>query len=240
MRRDGTASRLLLITRHFPLITEMIFSQRDAPRAFRARLAEHNRIAWACAGFSLAGAALAWLVFYGVIAGGALLLATVIHGEDTRMPREVPMIVLGAGLVLCLWSAIARWRSRFRPLNDRSIVGWHLLKETLLLPPRMTFAIKDHLDARIALSRSERRDAWHLLVTISDMGRANNSALSYDFPNPHRLAKLLMALQFSGWIDLHRGNEDWFYVVRSLEQKDLRKLKLAAESTVEELGKGSI
>jgi len=204
---------------------------RDAPKGFRNRIAEHNRIAWACALFSLLGAALAWLLLYGLIAGGILLFQTVLHGDAVRSPAWLPQAVLGIAAFLLCWNALERWRRRYRPLRDRAIVGWHLLTEVLLLPPRLTLGAWDHLAGRIALSRSERRDAWSLLLAIADMGRANNSALSYDFPNPRRLAKLLMALQFAGWIDLHRGDEDWYYMVRSHEEAGLKMLKLADEET---------
>jgi hypothetical protein len=108
-------------------------------------------------------------------------------------------------------------------------MGGHLIAEILLLPARATLLVWDHVDTRIVLSEAERAEAWALMRTILGLKRADRSLLARDFPDPGRLSKMLMALQFAGWIDLHRGEEDFYYRVRSDREIDLRSLVAESE-----------
>ena len=45
----------------------------EAPKAFRARMAGHNRNCWLAAALSLVGASLVWMVFGAIFVGGALV-----------------------------------------------------------------------------------------------------------------------------------------------------------------------
>ena len=182
--------------------------------AFGARIAEHNRscciaapLSLTCAVVCLDGRRSLWMR-----AESSFL-------KLTPQKHMLSAIVLSRG-ILCDRSILSRRHRRpsTRALQappDRSIIGWHLIADVLLLPARATLLVWDHLNARIALSRTEREEAWRLMRTISKMRRADRSLLAGEFPASARLAKMLEALQFAGWIGLYRGEEDWYYRIRS-------------------------
>ncbi|HEY5777249.1 MAG TPA: hypothetical protein VIT00_00840 [Terrimicrobiaceae bacterium] len=60
------------------------------------------------------------------------------------------------------------------------------------------------------------------------MRRADGSLLAGEFPDSARLAKMLEALQFAGWIGLYRGEEDWYYRVRSDQERIVNSLATGA------------
>ena len=92
------------------------------------------------------------------------------------------------------------------------------------MPARLTFAIGDHLGARVKLSGGERREAWHILRAIWQMGRADASQLGRELSDPRLLSKLLPALQLTDWIDFHSSEGEWYYRVRTDQEDLLREL----------------
>lgn len=200
----------------------------NIPSSFRSRIAEHNRNCWFASLLSLLGSFVAWLFVFALYTGGVLLFETVFTGDASLLRPPFWYYPVGAVLliVILLLATFVRWRRRFRPVGDRSIIGFHLIPEVLLLPASLTFAIWDHLAARIKLTRAEMEDAWRLLIQIHEMKRADTARLAYIYPDPRQLHHLLLALQLSDWIDLHRGEEDWFYRIRSDQEPLLKNLLL--------------
>lgn len=198
----------------------------DVPYEFRRRLAEHNRTCWTAALFSLFGAAVGWSLLFALFYVGALLVEGLRAGDLILVQPEkwIYWTAAGGALLMLAGTATHRYFKRFQPPPDRPIIGGHVLPEILLLPPRMTLAIWDHINARVTLTPGEVREAWSLLLAIFGRGRADLTKLSMDSPQPEHLARLLLALQLTDWIDLHRGVEDWFYRVRSDEAPVLRRL----------------
>lgn len=176
--------------------------------------------------FSLLGAWMGWMVFFAVYTGGVLVFETIRTGNVDLFRPPAWYWPVGAAAVagLLLGGVVSRWRNRFRAPRDRAIIGWHLLPEVLLLPPQMTFAVWDQIDARITLNRADLRDAWGLLQTIFAWKRAGAGRLLGEFPDGRRLSRLLTCLQLAGWIDLHRGEEEWFYRVLSDQEPLLHAL----------------
>jgi hypothetical protein len=205
------------------------------PEAFCARIEEHNRSCWIAAALSLWCAGLAWAVASGLYATGVLLFVAIRSVDTFELPQWFyPAAICGIiGLFFC--AAVDRRLGRFKPFPDRSIIGWHLIADVLLLPARASLMVWDYLDARILLSLAEREEAWQLMRRISKMKRADSSLLASDFPDPARLAKMLMALQFAGLIDLHRGEEDWYYRVRSDQERAVGSLVTEFERSGDEL-----
>lgn len=198
----------------------------SAPAVFRSRIADHNRSCWIAAALSVLGAWLSWLLFFAFAASLVLVFETVRTG-DVNLPKPPDWAVpagLAAVVILLVWAGFQRAIRRYRPPPDRQIIGWHLVPDVLLLPARMTFAIWDHLAARIVQSGTERDESWRLLLAIAAMERADESRLAYDFPDPGQLRRMLLSLQLAGWIDLHQSEEGWFYRVRSDEEATLREL----------------
>lgn len=187
------------------------------PPAFLQSIKDHNRHSWAAAFFSLMGAFFAWLFFTAVYVGLALLIHTVSTGDTSFVSTPRWLIPLGCGLavVLLVFASIDRWRRRFRPTSDRSIIGWHLFGEVLFLPPRLTYAIWDHIELRLRPTAWELTESWRLLQIIASQPRVPYSSLGQEFGDPVLLPRLLLILQLTGWIDLQRGEEDWYYYVPS-------------------------
>lgn len=204
------------------------------PSEFSDRFADHNRSCWVAAILSVFGAALAWVFFFAIFTSVVLVFETVRTGS-TELMRPPPWYWIAAGCGaagLIFWGAVNRWRNRYRLPPDRPIIGWHLLPEFLLLPPKMTFAIWDHVAARVPLSAHEKEEAWYLLQAIFAAKRAELWQLAQNVPDERHRNKLLQALQLTGWIDLHRGEETWFYRVLSDQEPLLRSL--AAGGAVED------
>ena len=210
------------------------------PPEFRQRIAEHNRSCLFGALLSFLGALLAWFLL-GSLYFGAVQLFDVIRTGETSY-RSPPFWFLPGGLglflLILLWAGWDRWRKRYRPPSDRMIIGWHLLPEVLLLPARTTFGIFDYLMAQVWLSRQEMEEAWRLLLEIHAMQRAETTRLAQEFPDTRELQKLLISLQLTDWIDLHRGEDDWFYKITSNNESLLRALTRQPEPESEETAEG--
>ncbi|HEU4678825.1 MAG TPA: hypothetical protein VFS35_04850 [Terrimicrobiaceae bacterium] len=189
-----------------------------------AQIAEHNRSCWIAAVLSLWCAVLAWALAGAVYRGPVVLVEALCGGKPAELPIWFLPVGLCAVVALLVAGLINRRRECFNPVSDRSILGWHLIAEVLLVPARATLLVWDHVAARIVLSRAERAETWALMRTILGLKRADRSLLARDFPDPGRLSKMLLALQFAGWIDLHRGEEDFYYRVRSDRERDIRFL----------------
>ena len=180
---------------------------------------------------SVLGAWLSWMFFFALYTGGVLVFETVRTGNvDLFKPPWWYWPGCGAGAaILVLWGAADRWKNRFRLPPDRPIVGWHLFPEFLLLPAKLTFAIGDHVAARVSLHAWEREEAWRLLQVVFALKRAELPQLGMEFSDARQLSRLLTGLQLTGWIDLHRGEETWFYRVVSDQEPLLRSLLAGAE-----------
>lgn len=201
------------------------------PPGFDHRIAEHNRHAWMAAGLSLLGAWIGWLVGYGILVGLALGFLTVLHGQDVLMgerlmqiPGWLHLAALGIAVALLSWAAVDQSRRRFRPADDRPLIGWHLAADFLLTPARLTFAIWSNLGLVIRLSRFEKQEAVAVLAHIFERGRVPVSSLGAYFPDLQRLRRELSALQLAGWIDLHHAEPEPFYLVRSSEAEDVMEM----------------
>jgi len=193
-------------------------------KAITKGLRDHNRHCWLAAAGSLFFAWLAWVFLYGMFGAFVLLFETITRGETATFPPWLNAAFGAMAAILLIWAGITRWVKRFRPPPDRPVIGWHLLPEVLLLPATFTFSIGDHLDARFHLSRHEKTEAARLLAVISETGRTTVSELGYHFSEPKTLHKLLSVLQFLNWIDLHRGETDFFYRLRSDKEAPLADL----------------
>lgn len=196
-----------------------------APAWLRAQLRSHNRHAFGLAALSLASALLAWNLAYFFFALILLGLHTSIHGGiGTEMPTWISASALGLTGVLFVWGGIDQILRRYEGASDRSIVGWHLIGDFLLLPVRLTYAIWGNLTALRRLNAADLERAWELLVSIQRGGKGYLHSLALVEPDTDRLFRIVTTLQMLGLIDLHRGEGDWFYTVRSTHLEQVGKL----------------
>ncbi|HEY5741888.1 MAG TPA: hypothetical protein VIS99_05045 [Terrimicrobiaceae bacterium] len=203
--------------------------RNEIPGVFRARLLEHNRSCWIAAILSLWCAGIGWAILSALYTAVALLFGAIGSGGSFEPPPWFYHAGLCGMSVLLVCAALERWLLPFQALSDRPIIGWHLIVDGLLFPARMTFMIWDHLGARTTLSRVELEETWLLMQMISKTKRADSSRLAADFPNSTQRAKMLTALQCIGWIDLHQGEEDWYYCARDDQKRTLSGLMASSE-----------
>jgi len=195
---------------------------------FQQRIASHNRHVVIAALLSLLGAWVTWTIFYAFFVGLVLGALTVAHGQEViagekllTLPEWLQPAALLLALVSLVWEAVDERKNRFHPVRDRSVVGWHLLGDILLLPARLTFGIGHQLSSIIRLSRSAQGEAVELLRHIHAEKRCAAHSLGAWFPDQKRLRKILGALQVAGWIDLLRTEEGWIYIERSSAAEEL-------------------
>lgn len=199
---------------------------QSAPAIFEKSFRDHDRHCLIAAGMSLIGAWFSWLLFGTVYCGGVILFETVRTGNPDLQRVSGVYWAAGAGVAffLFVWASADRIRHLYQPPPDRAIIGWHLFADVLLWPPRLTYAIADNMGLRTGADARMLGEAWRLLEVIVQRERAPRSVLAYDFPDDRLLEKLLRALQLTGWIDLYRGEEDWYYRIRTDAEETLRSL----------------
>lgn len=199
---------------------------QSAPAIFEKSFRDHDRHCVVAAVMSLIGAWFSWLLFGTVYCGGVILFETVRTGDPDlqRVSSGYWAAGAGAALILFVWASVDRFRRLYQPPPDRAIIGWHLFADVLLWPPRLTYAVADNMGLRIGADARTISEAWRLLEVIVQRERAPQSVLAYDFPDDRLLQKLLRALQLTSWIDLYRGEEDWYYRIRTDAEEMLRSL----------------
>ena len=195
------------------------------PREFQSRIASHNRHAIAASAFCLLGAWLSWMLAYALVVGLTLGFLTAIHvtqaGEEApplAWPWWVHPAALAGAALLLAWGAVDQRCRRFRPVNDRQIIGWHILGDVLLTPARLTFGVWEHLRAMIWLNETQRYEAFELLRHIREERQCSLSSLGSFFTDSTCLPKLLDALQLAGWIGLLLHDGEWCYIIPSVEE----------------------
>jgi hypothetical protein len=187
----------------------------------RREVRTFNRHCWLGAAGALFFAWLAWLAAFGIYSGMVLLFATVIGGHEARSPQWRLPVFLGMAALTLISAAIDRYIRRYKPPSDRRIIGWHLIPDVVLLPARLTLSVAEHLDTRIRHSAHQRAETARLLEYFAANRRAAWQELGMDFPDASTLRRSLDALQVLGWIDLHRTEDGWIYLLRSIREPDL-------------------
>lgn len=195
------------------------------PESFCREIAAHNRHAIGGAVAALLAALLAWGLYAFVFVLLVLGFLTSTRGDfGPHMPPWLPLSALGGAAALMLWALIDARRRRFSPVSNRSILGWHLIPDFLLLPARLTLAITGNLRAVRRLSPADEEEAWTLLCRIAEEGKSARSHLAGALHTPDRLDGLLQTLGLLGYIDAHPGGEDWFFTLCSPREAEIRAL----------------
>lgn len=191
----------------------------------RARLRSHNRHAVGFALLATAAAALAWGLFWAFFMLLLLGFSTAIRGDiGAGIPPWALTTAAALLVLLFVWGLLDQLRQRYASASDRLVIGWHLLPDFLLLPARLTFAVWGNFSAVRRLSETELDRAWDLLTSIRQHGKGYLRTLTLIEPDTGRLFKLITTLQMLDLIDLHRGEGDWFYTVRSTRLDDIGRL----------------
>jgi len=125
---------------------------------------------------------------------------------------------------LLAWAWIDARRRRFRPVDDRPIVGWHIFGDIVLAPARLTFGIWSHLGAVVRLDSRDLDQALDMLRRIRSEKRCSRSSLGAHISDVGRLPRLLEALQLVGLIDLLQQDDECYYFIPSQEDETVSRM----------------
>jgi hypothetical protein len=198
------------------------------PPAFVRRLRAHNQLVLWGVLLSLAAATLAWWFLYQLGQGAVLAFLTFVHGFEITLPPSYPIWFAAGVIVLMLGGFAWRWLHPPGRPRDRSILGWHLLPETIFLPALLTLGISDHLAAWRKLTARRVVVAWAVLCEVLRRGRLREHEIGQLEFSPKRVLEAITTLQYCGLLDLHGSRDGWFYRVRSTEEPRCRDWLRAA------------
>lgn len=197
---------------------------QEIPDGFRARIVEHNRQAALAAAMSLISAALAWLLAYGIYGMVVMLARTAAAGVDATYPWWFNPLAVALAMVSLVWASLDGAMRRYKAPPDRPVIGFHNVADVVLLPARLTFAVWEHWGARMKFRPQEIETGWWLLQEIVEQQKLPTRKLPAFVPDDALRERLLVMLQYTGWIDLHRSDEDWYYRLRSDQEADFREM----------------
>lgn len=192
----------------------------DTPKEFLDRVRSHNFHAVLAAVMALFGAWICWLVLYGLLWMVTMFSLNASKGLETTWPQWLNPLILALFTCLIMAAAISRAKRRYRGPDDRAIIGFHTITDFALLPARLTLAVWDHWEARIRLSREELHASWELLQEIGSRSKLPAHQLALVVPDPQLLEKILPALQYTGWVDMHQSKDDGFFYKLRSDQMD--------------------
>lgn len=199
--------------------------RNTSPRELRKMLQAHNFAVLLASLLSLCAAVGFWLLLYYLGLGAVLAAKTFVQGDAATAPATYGLWY-SAALLLTLLAAFG-WRFFHPPgkLHDRSIIGWHVLPEILLLPASLILAVTDNLSAYRKIQALRLRTAWELLREMLERGKLQRRKLPQLGIDENLLEQALLDLQYVGLIDLHEGREEWFYRIRGPEEERVKKWK---------------
>jgi len=192
-------------------------------RILQKQVRSHNEQCVVVSLLSLVLAAVLWGGVYVLYMGTVFFFAAGRYGFEVHPPwfYSAFFYIIGGLFVAAVIGNVMR---RFSRPQERPLLGWHLLFDVLLLPPRITFAIFDNLDARVHLTREQVRLAAVLAEVVARNHRVLLHELSMDFPAGKNRSHALLALQIFGWVDRIQSGNDWLYYATSLRGDELRAL----------------
>jgi hypothetical protein len=186
------------------------------PNRLRRKLSRHNRHVLLGTVVALVASVLLWAGLYFLGKWLTLFGLTVAFGEAAFLPDSYPRWFAAYALATCFIGLPWRSWKRHRPrLRDRPIFGPHLLPEFFLLPADLTFSISANLTAYRRLSPELLFASQKILQTLVRSSRLNASKIAQLGLAPKLADEALLTLQYAGLVDLHRGETDWFYTIRS-------------------------
>jgi len=183
-------------------------------RAFQRLITRHNwHVIWMSL-VCLIGALIIWQLIVFFLYLILLGLTTAVLGDwGEKVPPWIFVTAVGVALILLIWGSVDQWLRRYTPMTDRSIIGWHVIADALLMPVRITFGIWGNLGALIILSRNQKQHAWTVLQAMQRAGKVPSHALGQLDSNPKRLQHSLGVLQLLDLISRYQLDHDAYYLV---------------------------
>ena len=179
----------------------------NVPEALRTHFRRHNRrvfgIAFMMLGFSL----LLWALIYFFLYWVVLLLLTTLQGTAATAPPGgffLAFASLAAGL--CLMTYIEQKLWPFQRLTDHQHPLGTLMDFILSLP-RMTVSAVQTLAAYHSLEETELASARRILMRLGQEGPLPVQMLAVEIADEKTRNHVLMALQWTGLVELH-ADED--------------------------------
>jgi len=180
---------------------------QNVPAALRAHFQRHNRrvvgISVATLGFSF----LLWVAAYWFCYWILLLLLTTLLGTEAKAPSAGFTLAFGGFVIgLCLISFFEQRIWPFHRPNDRQN-AFGMFMDLILGLPRMTVSSGLTLAAYHSLEESDLAMAWEVLKKIEKDGPLPLQRFPMEIGGEDRRKHVLMALQWSGLVELHSAKE---------------------------------
>jgi hypothetical protein len=190
-------------------------------------LRRHNR---SVLGLTLltAGAAIAcWTILYCLVWWLFILGGTVLSLEGFNPSARIFFrCFLASALLLCLGAWISRKLRPNQAPRDHKGAGEHLM-DLLLAVPRITLAIFGTGAAAARLTDAELESAWHLLRRMDRAGGPLPVQLvPVEIPDAAMREKIIMALQFSGLIEMRATSDGPVLAFQNAEARRLAQEKV--------------
>jgi hypothetical protein len=183
-------------------------------RAFQRLITKHNWHAIWMSLVCLLGALIIWQLIVFFLFLILLGLTTAVLGDwGEKVPSWIFVTAVGLAMILLIWGSLDQWLRRYSPMSDRSIIGWHVIGDALLMPVRITFGIWGNLGALIFLNRDQKRHAWTVLQAMQRAGKVQSHALGQLDSNPKRLQHSLRTLQLLDLVSRYQVDQDAYYLV---------------------------
>ena len=175
----------------------------------RRAFAEHNRLVILVAILALIIAAALWYLLYAALFCLAFLASPVFGGMNGHPPEAFPaLFIYAAGLLVLLTWVAGKYSPNEVLKNDKSLL--EIASEFLLIVPRATLAVWGNLSAWQRLSPDEIEMAADFLEHLDAARRIPLYHVALDIPNAGARMRILLALQLTGQIRVHRTDgEVW-------------------------------
>lgn len=193
----------------------MPFYKQSGSALLRKKLTAHNRHVLLGTLVALLATILFWTILYFVGQWLVLFGLTAAVGDAAHVPADYDRWFVGYAVGICTLGLFWRAWKRHQPLRDRPIFGAHLIPEFLFLPADLTFSVSGNLTAWRRITPALLQACGVLLEELQLRKRVDASRVGQLGLGEALSDEALLTLQYAGLIDLHRGESDWFYTIRS-------------------------
>jgi len=204
-----------------PPPTLRIRTESGTARLLRTIFLRHNARVAALAALTLVAALAAWTLLYQVCSWLLIFALTVFGPDRDSLPRGFG-IVFGFAAVCALAYAWVdqRLTPNARPRDKKGIV--EVISDFILVVPNITLAVGGTLRAWQRLSKTELLQAAALLHRLGEEKRVPMSGVRLQIPDPASAMRVLLALQLTEIIEVHRKENEFWLRLNALRPAALR------------------
>jgi hypothetical protein len=187
----------------------------DTAHFLRQHFARHNRRVLFIAALTLLAAVALWALLYGVCCWLLVLGTAALDVSLERIPRAFGIVFTVAALCAIGYAWLDRRLTPNERPTDENRPG-DVVADFLLAIPRVTLAVGGTLAAWQSVSDIDLAQAATLLHRLADEKRLPLSSVRLDIPDPIAAPRILLALQITQIIDVHRDDGEFWLKLNAL------------------------